>query len=110
MYALLFVMFNLVFTFAQIGSSAKEVGERWKRLIAEGKWELRENYFWAQPRPLWEMPGPLRKVLLGVWPSSYSFPAVGGRASSANVHNYGEVTDVFYDVIPQLCTVLYTLG
>ncbi|CAN0409628.1 unnamed protein product, partial [Ectocarpus sp. 12 AP-2014] len=41
--------------------SAKAVGERWKKLIADGKWELREDFFWAQPRPLWEMPARIRK-------------------------------------------------
>ena len=44
------------------GHSAKAVGERWKKLIADGKWELREDCFWAQPRPLWEMPTRVRKV------------------------------------------------
>ncbi|CAM9633651.1 unnamed protein product [Ascophyllum nodosum] len=43
--------------------SAKAVGERWKKLIADGKWELREDCFWAQPRPLWEMPTRIRKEL-----------------------------------------------
>eukprot|EP00903_Cladosiphon_okamuranus_P013637 g12701.t1 len=43
--------------------SAKAVGERWKQLIADGKWELREDFFWAQPRPLWEMPMRIRKEL-----------------------------------------------
>lgn len=38
------------------------MGERWKQLIADGKWELREDFFWAQPRPLWEMPTRIRKV------------------------------------------------
>ncbi|CAM9983768.1 unnamed protein product, partial [Laminaria digitata] len=45
--------------------SAKAIGVRWKKLISEGKWELREDCFWAQPRPLWEMPARLRKDLGG---------------------------------------------
>ncbi|CAM9402785.1 unnamed protein product [Scytosiphon promiscuus] len=43
--------------------SAKAVGKRWQQLIADGKWELREDFFWAQPRPLWEMPTRIRKEL-----------------------------------------------
>ena len=59
-----FVWFSVYKT--ERGSSAKAVGVRWKKLIAEGKWELREDMFWAQPRPLWEMPSRLRKVRLGI--------------------------------------------
>ncbi|KAG5177479.1 hypothetical protein JKP88DRAFT_332619 [Tribonema minus] len=45
--------------------AAQAVGERWARRIASGEWELREDLFWAQPRPFWEMPQRLRDELGG---------------------------------------------
>ncbi|CAN0355930.1 unnamed protein product [Pylaiella littoralis] len=60
-------MMAMIDLLADLGASeypsAKAVGERWKELIADGKWELREDFFWAQPRPLWEMPSRIRREL-----------------------------------------------
>eukprot|EP00238_Polyblepharides_amylifera_P000280 CAMPEP_0196574172 /NCGR_PEP_ID=MMETSP1081-20130531/3944_1 /TAXON_ID=36882 /ORGANISM="Pyramimonas amylifera, Strain CCMP720" /LENGTH=447 /DNA_ID=CAMNT_0041892117 /DNA_START=238 /DNA_END=1581 /DNA_ORIENTATION=- len=36
------------------GSS--EVGRRWARHLARGKWVLNEDLYWAQPQPFWDMP------------------------------------------------------
>lgn len=32
---------------------------RWEALVADGRWELREDFFWAQPTPFWAMPARL---------------------------------------------------
>ncbi|CAM9356926.1 unnamed protein product, partial [Phaeothamnion confervicola] len=43
--------------------AAAAVGERWRGLIASGKWILKEDFFWAQPHPFWEMQWCLRTEL-----------------------------------------------
>ena len=38
---------------------------RWEALVADGRWELREDFFWAQPTPFWAMPARLAAGLEG---------------------------------------------
>jgi hypothetical protein len=33
-----------------------ELGRRWADHIDAGRWLLREDFFWVQPSPMWEMP------------------------------------------------------
>jgi Damage-control phosphatase ARMT1-like domain len=35
------------------------LGTRWADHIESGRWLLREDFFWVQPQPMWEMPKPL---------------------------------------------------
>lgn len=32
------------------------MGKRWLTRIEKGEWRLKEDYFWVQPSPMWEMP------------------------------------------------------
>mmetsp|Transcript_10808 Transcript_10808/g.14027 ORF Transcript_10808/g.14027 Transcript_10808/m.14027 type:complete len:440 (-) Transcript_10808:312-1631(-) len=41
----------------------KSTGLKWQSLVAEGKWELKENFFWVQPQPFWDIPEDLRSEL-----------------------------------------------
>jgi len=36
-----------------------EAGKRWQSYIQNGQWICREDNFWVQPNPMWEMPSPL---------------------------------------------------
>mmetsp|Transcript_14082 Transcript_14082/g.44810 ORF Transcript_14082/g.44810 Transcript_14082/m.44810 type:complete len:248 (+) Transcript_14082:858-1601(+) len=36
--------------------AAAELGARWRQRIESGEWVLKENFFWVQPMPFWEMP------------------------------------------------------
>ncbi|CAM9401314.1 unnamed protein product [Chrysoparadoxa australica] len=42
---------------------SKAVGDRWQGFIDSGKWRLKEDFFWVQPSPFWEMPNALRDEL-----------------------------------------------
>ena len=39
-----------------LGGPCVSVGRRWREHIAEGRWELKEVFYWAQPQPFWDMP------------------------------------------------------
>ena len=43
---------------------ARAAGERWRRHLDDGRWACREDDFWAQPSPMWEMPGYLRSDMV----------------------------------------------
>jgi len=43
--------------------NANAAGKRWLSYLDEGKWECKENSFWVQPAPMWEMPSDLRNDL-----------------------------------------------
>ncbi|CAM9859579.1 unnamed protein product, partial [Heterosigma akashiwo] len=43
--------------------ACQAIGEVWQGLVASGRWELREDFFWCQPNPFWEMPDSLRNDL-----------------------------------------------
>ena len=44
--------------------AARAAGERWRRHLDDGRWACREDDFWAQPSPMWEMPGYLRSDMV----------------------------------------------
>eukprot|EP00793_Prasinoderma_coloniale_P000557 PRCOL_00003705-RA len=41
------------------------MGARWADHLAMGRWRVREDCFWAQPTPMWEMPEEVRELLAG---------------------------------------------
>jgi hypothetical protein len=54
----------------------QELGQRWASHIDSGRWLLREDFFWVQPNPMWEMPHSIASDL-----SSSSLVFVKGDAN-----------------------------
>lgn len=40
-----------------------QVAERWQGRVDSGEWILKENLYWAQPQPFWEMPDSIAEEL-----------------------------------------------
>lgn len=41
----------------------KEAGERWNQYLSSDKWICKEDDFWVQGKPMWEMPNALRSEM-----------------------------------------------
>jgi len=41
----------------------KEAGERWSQYLSSNKWICKEDDFWVQPKPMWEISNPLREEM-----------------------------------------------
>ena len=56
-------------TVAALESSSDEetaaMGARWRTHLEAGRWRVREDFWWVQPQPLWELPQSLADVLAG---------------------------------------------
>lgn len=39
-----------------VRTAQSELGNRWASHVKEGKWILKEQFFWVQPSPMWKMP------------------------------------------------------
>ena len=54
------VDYTIEFLCRSENKDVQELGERWRRHIADGKWILTEHFFWVQPQPMWDMPDSLK--------------------------------------------------
>lgn len=45
------------------GGEIQRLGNRWAQHVNNGKWVLRENFYWVQPQPMWDMPQDLVEEL-----------------------------------------------
>lgn len=77
-------------------TSQSILGDRWSSHVGKGNWILSENFYWAQPQPMWDIPDDLRSEL-----SSSSLIFVKGDANYRRLlgDRHWDFTTSFQDIV-----------